>query len=61
MSPTSGFYDVDVEDLGENSYWKIDIDIWNRQGERDKDLTLPPEQKVALNSCTPLIVEVLPK
>jgi hypothetical protein len=47
------------DDLGKNSYYGWDIDCWDyRQGERDKDLTLPAKQEVELDSITPLIVEV---
>jgi hypothetical protein len=42
------------DDLGEDSYCGMDIDIWERQGERDKDVTLPAE----LDSITPMIVTV---
>jgi hypothetical protein len=42
------------DDLGEDSYCGMDIDIWERQGERDKDMTLPAE----VDSITPMIVEV---
>ena len=46
------------DDLGENSYYGMDIDIWERQGERDKDVTLSAKQEAELDSITPLIVEV---
>ncbi|KAK0450511.1 putative casein kinase-1 hhp1 [Desarmillaria tabescens] len=50
--------DDDSDDLGENTYFGMDIDIWDsRQGERDKDLTLLAEQEVDLDSRTPQIVE----
>jgi hypothetical protein len=45
-------------DLGEDSYYGMDIDIWERQGERDKDVTLSAKQEAELDSITPLIVEV---
>lgn len=45
-------------DLGEDSYFGWDIDIWDRQGERDKDVTLPAEQETELDNITPVIVEV---
>ncbi|KAK0184315.1 hypothetical protein F5146DRAFT_1006586 [Armillaria mellea] len=45
--------------LAEDSYYELDLDMWdNRQRERDKDLTLPVDQEVYLDSCTPLIAEV---
>ncbi|KIO07689.1 hypothetical protein M404DRAFT_391933 [Pisolithus tinctorius Marx 270] len=40
------------DDLEEDSYYGTDVDIWDRRGERDKDVTLP------LDSTTPLIEEV---
>ena len=45
-------------DLGEDSYFGWDIDIWDHQGERDKDLTLLAEQEVELNKITLVIGEV---
>ncbi|KAI6112618.1 putative casein kinase-1 hhp1 [Pisolithus sp. B1] len=61
--PTITIPDEDAEgdgddDLGEDSYYGTDVDIWDRQGERDKDVTLPAEQEVELDSVTPLIEEV---
>lgn len=51
--------DDDSDDgLGEDSYYGMDIDIWERHGERDKDVTLPAKQEAELDSITPLIVEV---
>lgn len=45
--------------LAEDSYYELDLDFRdNRQRERDKDLTLPVDQEVYLDSCTPLIAEV---
>jgi hypothetical protein len=46
------------DDPGEDSYYGMDIDIWERQGERDKDVTLSAKQEAELDSITPLIVEV---
>ncbi|KAN0093327.1 Protein kinase-like domain containing protein [Tylopilus felleus] len=46
------------DDLGEDSDFGWDIDIWDHQGERDKDLTLPAEQEVELDKITPVIGEV---
>jgi hypothetical protein len=46
------------DDLGENSYYGMDIDIWERQGERDKDVTLSAKQEAELDGITPLIIEV---
>ena len=48
----------DDDDLGEDSYFGLDIDIWNRQGDRDKDLTLPAEQEADLDNIIPSIEEV---
>jgi hypothetical protein len=45
-------------DLGDDSYYGMDIDIWERQGERDKDVTLSAKHGADLDSITPLIVEV---
>ena len=45
-------------DLGEDSYCGMDIDIWERQGERDKDVTLSAKQEAELDNITPLIIEV---
>ncbi|PBK94529.1 putative casein kinase-1 hhp1 [Armillaria gallica] len=45
--------------LAEDSYCELDLDMWDsRQRERDKELTLPVEQEVYLDSCTPLIAQV---
>jgi hypothetical protein len=44
--------------LGENSYYGMDLDSWQRHGERDKDLTLPAQQEAELDNITPAIVEV---
>jgi hypothetical protein len=44
--------------LGKDSYCEWDVDIWSRQGEREKDLTLPAKQKEKLDRITPRIVEV---
>ena len=46
------------DDLGEDSYYGMDIDIWERQGERDKDVTLSAKQEAELDNITLLIVEV---
>jgi len=54
--------DVDYEDSGhlpKNSYFALDIDWWDRQGDRDKDLTLPLDQEVALDGCIAHIVDVI--
>ncbi len=50
--------DDDYAFAAEDSYFEMDISIWERQKERDKDLTLPLEREVYLDSCTPLIVQV---
>lgn len=51
--------DDSSDGLGENTYFGMDIDMWDsRQGERDKDLTLLAEQEADLDSRTPQIVEV---
>ncbi|PBK65322.1 kinase-like protein [Armillaria solidipes] len=44
--------------LKKDSYCEWDLDMWERQMERDKDLTLPIEQEVYLDSCAPLIAQV---
>ncbi|KAF8067461.1 putative casein kinase-1 hhp1 [Lyophyllum atratum] len=48
------------DDLGEDSYDGMDIDIWDRHGERDKDVTLAGTemQEAELDSIIPLIVAV---
>ncbi|KAK0450510.1 putative casein kinase-1 hhp1 [Desarmillaria tabescens] len=52
--------DSSSDDRGEDSYFGMDIDMWDsRQGERDKNLALPAEQEADLDSCIPLIAEVL--
>ena len=48
----------DDDSLGENSYYEIDIDIWERQGERDRDVTLSAKQEAELDSIIPPIIEV---
>ena len=40
------------------SYCGVDIDAWERNGERDKELTLPAKQESELDSRIPLIAEV---
>src|SRR6266545_1850388 len=50
--------DCDGCKLGEDSYCAWDILMWERQGERDKDLTLPARQEADLDNIIPLIVEV---
>ncbi|TDL20416.1 kinase-like protein [Rickenella mellea] len=52
-------YDKDKDERPKDSYWGMDIDNWDRLGNRDKDLTLPSEQEAELDNITPLIVEVL--
>ena len=47
-----------VDCLGKDSYYGMDIDAWERQEERDKDVTLPIEQQEVLDNIIPLIVEV---
>ena len=46
------------DEIPKNSYFAIDIEMWDPQGDRDKDLTLPSDQEVELDGCIPLIVEV---
>jgi hypothetical protein len=49
--------DID-DDPWEDSYYGMDIDIWERQGERDKDVTLTAKMEAVLDSITRPIVEV---
>ncbi|PBK76558.1 putative casein kinase-1 hhp1 [Armillaria solidipes] len=59
-TPDEDTDEADGEDLGEDSYFGMDLDMWDlRQGERDKNLTLLAEQEADLDSCIPLIAEVL--
>ncbi|TDL20492.1 putative casein kinase-1 hhp1 [Rickenella mellea] len=51
-------FDEDEDDLGKNSYCGWDMDIWDRNGNRDKDLTLPAALKAELDYRTPVIVHV---
>ncbi|KAE9401975.1 hypothetical protein BT96DRAFT_1089241 [Gymnopus androsaceus JB14] len=53
--------EVEVEyDMDIGSYLGYDIELWdNRQGERDKDLTLSAEQAEALDGCLLLIEQVV--
>ncbi len=44
--------------FGEDSYYGMDLDSWERHGERDKDVTLLAQQEAELDNITPLIVEV---
>ena len=44
--------------MGEDSYFGWDIDVWNRQGEWDKDLTLHAEQEVELDKITLVIGDI---
>ncbi len=44
--------------LGEDSYYGMDLDSWERHGERGEDVTLPAQQEAELDNITPLIVEV---
>jgi hypothetical protein len=48
----------DDEDLRENSYYGWDLDQWERNGPRDKDLTMPDVLVDALDRTIPAIVEV---
>ncbi len=50
--------DDDYAFAAEDSYFEMDISMWERQRERDKDLTFPVERELYLDSCTPLIVQV---
>ncbi|SJL02834.1 uncharacterized protein ARMOST_06172 [Armillaria ostoyae] len=49
--------DDDYAFAAENSYFEMDISMWEHQRERDKDLTFPVERELFLDSCTPLIVQ----
>ncbi|KAF8801420.1 kinase-like protein [Phlegmacium glaucopus] len=52
--------DQDCYDLGRDSYFGMDVSLWDdRQGERDKVLTLPTKQEAELDAIIPLIVEVV--
>ncbi|KAG9316103.1 putative casein kinase-1 hhp1 [Chiua virens] len=42
----------------EDSYFGMDIDIWDRQGERDKDVTLPAKLEFELDNIIPVIEAV---
>lgn len=42
-----------------NSYFARDIALWDPQGDRDKDLTLPSDQEVALDGRIACIVDVM--
>ena len=48
----------DDEDLEKNSYYGWDIDQWERNGPRDKDLTLPVMQENSVDHVIPVIVKV---
>ena len=48
----------DDEDLGEDSYYGWDLDQWERNGPRDKDLTLPVVQENGVDRIIPVILEV---
>ncbi|KAI6095397.1 hypothetical protein EDD16DRAFT_1733395 [Pisolithus croceorrhizus] len=61
--PTLSIPDQDQDsggdgDLGENSHYGTNTDIWDRQGERDKGVTLPGEHEVELDSIILLTEEV---
>ncbi|KAI6118453.1 hypothetical protein F5141DRAFT_619762 [Pisolithus sp. B1] len=56
--PTFSIPDRDRDSDGDVDLGWTDIDIWDRQGGRDKDVTLPGEQEVKLDSIIPLIEEV---
>ena len=45
--------DCDGYNLGEDSYCAWDISMWERQGERDKDVTLPAQQEADLDNIIP--------
>ncbi len=53
--------DNDSDGLGKDSYFAIDIDTWEHQGERDKNSTLLAEQEAELERFTPLVAEELHK
>ncbi|KAK0218469.1 putative casein kinase-1 hhp1 [Armillaria nabsnona] len=57
LDQDSDLDDDDYAFAAEDSYFEMDISIWERQRERDKDLTFLIEQEVYLDSCTPLIVQ----
>ena len=42
-----------------NNYFARDTALWDPQGDRDKDLTLPSDQEVALNGRIACIVDVI--
>ena len=46
------------EDLGEDSHYGWDLDQWERNRPRDKDLTLPMMQENDVNHIIPVFVEV---
>ncbi|KAF8961849.1 kinase-like domain-containing protein [Flammula alnicola] len=48
----------DDDDLGKDSYFGTDIDVWERQGSRSKAVTLPAKQEAELDNITVLIVDV---
>ena len=48
----------DYEDLGEDSHYGWDLDQWERNGPRDKDLTLPMMQENGVSHIIPVFVEV---
>lgn len=48
----------DDEDLGKDSYYGWDLDQWERNGPRDKDLTLPVMQESGVDRIIPVIIEV---
>jgi len=45
--------DCDGYNLGEDSYCAWDISMWEQQGERDKDVTLPAQQEADLDNIIP--------
>ncbi|SJL02811.1 uncharacterized protein ARMOST_06148 [Armillaria ostoyae] len=59
--PREGEVDNDNggDGLGEDNYFAMDLDMLERQGERDKNFILLVEQEADLDSGTPLIAEAL--
>ncbi|KAJ7367847.1 kinase-like domain-containing protein [Mycena albidolilacea] len=54
--------DVDALESFSNSYWEMDLGIWDDiQCNRDRDLTFPEEQAAILDSSPPTISQVFDK
>lgn len=58
LFPNEAEYENRSDSSDDDSYGEMDIDEWNRQGERDENLTFPASQTAELDAPIPPIIEV---